>query len=158
MKLAIIAAIASNRVIGAGNSLPWHISEDLKRFKRLTTGHTVIMGRRTWESIGRSLPLRRNIVVSSRKIPGVESYGGLEDALRAVSEEDIVFVIGGGQLYAQALPRAEYLYLTLVKGEFAGDVFFPPYEQVVSTQFKVVVREDHTEYSFIDYERVHDAS
>ena len=154
MKLAIIAAIGRNRVIGNKGRLPWHIAEDLKRFKRLTINHTVIMGRTTYESLGHPLPNRRNIVVTSRTLPGVETYPSLDAALEHVSSEDLVFVIGGGRLYAECLDRADVLHLTMVEESPVGDTYFPEYEELVKTRFRPVFCEAHEGYVFIDYHRV----
>ena len=153
MKLALIAAIARNRGIGRQGSLPWHLSEDLKRFKRLTTGHAVLMGRRTYESLGRPLPNRRNIVLTSRPIPGVETHSTLESMLAAVKDEERVFVIGGGRLYSALLERADELYLTLVDREVEADTFFPPYEHLLAGRFREVSREPHEGFTFISYVR-----
>jgi dihydrofolate reductase len=131
MTLSVIAAVARNGVMGRENRLPWRLPADLKRFKELTWGHSVIMGRRTWESIGTPLPGRRFVVVSSRAGPGPEgvlTVRSLEAALDACAGEDEVFVIGGARLFAEALPRAHRLYLTRVEAEPAGDTFFPPLE------------------------------
>ena len=154
MKLAIIAALTRNRVIGKAGKLPWHISEDLRRFKRLTGGHAVLMGRATWESLGRPLPGRRNVVLSSGPVSGVEAYTSLPDALRALAECDTVFVIGGGKVYAQLLDRADELHLTLVHQEAEGDAFFPPYEHLLGTAFVEAARENHEGFTFVDYVRV----
>jgi dihydrofolate reductase len=154
VKLAIIVAIARNRVIGKDGKLPWHISEDLKRFKRLTTGHAVLMGRKTFESIGRPLPNRRNVVISSTPQPGVETFRTVAEALEALKDQEKVFVIGGGQLYASLLDSADELYLTLVDQNIEGDTFFPPYEQLLGTRFREVAREEHEGYRFVDYQRV----
>ncbi len=153
MKLALIAAVARNRVIGRDGRIPWHISDDLKRFKRLTVGHTVLMGRRTWESLGRPLVDRRNVVLSSRAIPDVETYPSVEKALEALSGEERVFVIGGAALYARFLDCADELYLTLVDQEPEGDTLFPPYEEVLRTRYRLTRREDHHGYHFVDYIR-----
>jgi dihydrofolate reductase len=153
VKLALIVAIAHNRAIGMEGRLPWHISEDLKRFKKLTTGHAVIMGRRTYESIGRPLPNRRNVVVTSRSLPAVETYPTLSQALDALSGEERVFVIGGGRLYTEALPKADELYLTLVGREVEADTFFPPYERLLEDSFIMTSRADHEGFSFVDYAR-----
>ena len=123
-KLALIAAIARNRVIGKDGKLPWHISEDLKRFKKLTTGHVILMGRRTFESMGRQLPNRRHVVITSRSIPSVETYRSIPEALNALANEEKIFVIGGGQIYAELLDRADELFLTMVDEEVDGDTFF----------------------------------
>jgi dihydrofolate reductase len=154
VKLAIIVAIAHKRVIGKDGKLPWHISEDLKRFKRLTTGHAVLMGRKTFESIGRPLPNRRNVVVSLTPQTGVETYHSISEALEALKDQDKVFVIGGGQLYAGLIDSADTLYLTLVNQDVEGDTFFPPYEHLLGTRYREVAREEHEGYTFVDYERI----
>ncbi len=156
MKLAIIAAVARNRVIGRDGKIPWHISDDLKRFKRLTVGHAVLMGRRTWESLGRPLADRRNVVLSSRTNPsvfppGVEMYPTAEQALEALAGEERVFVIGGAAVYARFLDCADELYLTLVDQEPGGDTLFPPYEELLETRYRLTRREDHQGYHFVDY-------
>lgn len=153
MKLAVVAAIARNRAIGKDGKLPWHLSDDLKRFKRLTSGHTVLMGRRTFESIGKPLPHRRNVVVSSRAIPGIETYPTVAKALEALHAEERVFVIGGGVVYAEVLARADELYLTLVRRDVDGDTFFPPYAHLLKKKFRLVSREDRGEFVFEDYVR-----
>ncbi len=127
-RLQIIVAMDPDRVIGRDNQLPWHLPEDLKHFKRITTGHTLVMGRRTYESIGRPLPNRRNIVLSRQpgwEAPGVEVYPNLASALAAAGEGPI-FIIGGAELFREALPRAAVLHLTRVHERFPGDVHFPP--------------------------------
>jgi dihydrofolate reductase len=153
MKLAIIVAIGKNRVIGKNGKLPWHISDDLKRFKRLTTGHAVVMGRRTWESLGRPLSNRRNVVVSSRALNNVETYPSFEAALKALAGQEKVFVIGGARMYAAALPRADELYLTFVDQSVDGDAVFPPYETLLTSHFKEVLREKHEGFEFADFVR-----
>ncbi len=125
--ISIIVATSLNWAIGRNNQLLWHISEDLKYFKKITSGHTVIMGRKTWESIGKPLPNRRNIVVSRslEKITDAEVYKSLELALKAAGNESL-FIIGGGEIYEQALPLAEKLYLTIVNLTVEdADTFFP---------------------------------
>jgi dihydrofolate reductase len=154
VKLALIVAVARNRVIGKGGKLPWHISEDLKRFKRLTTGHALLMGRKTYESIGRPLPNRRNVVISSTPQPGVETYRTIPEALEALTDQEKVFVIGGGQLYNCLLDSADELHLTLVDQDVEGDTFFPPYEQLLGTRYREVGREEHEGYTFVDYLRM----
>jgi dihydrofolate reductase len=153
VKIAIIAAIAKNRVIGKEGKLPWHISEDLKRFKTLTTGHAVLMGRKTFESLGRPLSNRRNVVLSSKPIPGVETCSSIPEALETLASEEKVFVIGGGQLYAQLLDRADLLYLTILDKEVSGDTFFPAYEHLISAKFNLVSQEVHEGFTFVDYVR-----
>lgn len=132
-RLSLIAAVAANGVIGNGNALPWRLPEDMKHFKALTLGHPVIMGRKTYESIGRPLPERRNIVVSRSpgfSVPGCEVVASLEAAVDSCADAvGEIFVIGGAQLYAAALPCAQRLYLTEIRAEFPGDTHFPSYDR-----------------------------
>jgi dihydrofolate reductase len=131
-RIALIAAVARNRVIGIDNRLPWRIAEDLKRFRTLTTGHSIIMGRRTWESIARPLPDRQNIIVTRRldfRAPGAQSAASLDDALEIVALPEPVFIIGGEALYRSALPVADTLYLTEIDHDFAGDARFPDFDR-----------------------------
>ncbi len=151
MKLALIAAIARNRVIGRGNTLPWRIPEDMKRFKRLTMGHAVLMGRRTYESLGRPLPGRRMLVVTSSPVAGVECFPTPDAALQAAAEEPWVFVIGGAALFQTFLNRCDALYLTFVDQDPEGDVLFPPYDHLLGTRYLLSSREDHDGYTFADY-------
>jgi dihydrofolate reductase len=128
MTVSLLVAVARNGVIGRDNELPWRLPADLTRFKELTWGRTVILGRRTWESIGRPLPGRRFVLVTSRPgdaPPGVTAVASLQDALAACAGEEEVFVIGGARLFAQALAVADRLYVTRVEAEPPGDVFFP---------------------------------
>lgn len=124
-----IAAMSLNRVVGADNKIPWHLPEDFKWFKQMTTGHVIVMGRKTFESIGKPLPDRETIVLSRSQFshPGVRVASGLDEAA-ALAGERQVFICGGAQIYAQALPFCSDLYLTLVKREVEGDAFFPPFE------------------------------
>lgn len=125
--ISIIVAVAENGVIGDRNTLLWHISEDLRRFKTLTTGHPVIMGRKTCESLGRPLPNRRNVVItrSETQIAGCEVVHSLDEALALFPADEEVFVIGGAQIYAEALPIADRFYLTRVHRDYEGDTHFP---------------------------------
>ncbi|HOC35935.1 MAG TPA: dihydrofolate reductase [Tenuifilaceae bacterium] len=160
MVISIVVATSENRVIGKNNQLLWHISEDLKRFKKLTTGHTVIMGRKTFESIGQPLPNRHNIVISRSeglKFEGCTAAKSLADALEIASTDEEVFIIGGGEVYRQALPLAERIYLTLVHANYEGDTFFPalnPNEWKVVREEKVSPTEGPG-ISFLDYVRQH---
>jgi dihydrofolate reductase len=124
-----IAAMSLNRVIGAGNKIPWHLPEDFKWFKATTTGHVIVMGRKTFESIGKPLPNRQTIVLSRSAWthPGVQTIRSL-DELPAMAAGREIFICGGAQIYAQALPLCSDLFLTLVKREVEGDAFFPPFE------------------------------
>ncbi len=158
--ISIIVAIASNGAIGRNNQLLWHISEDLRYFKKITGGHTVIMGRKTWESIGRPLPNRRNIVVSrsinADSLAGAEVYGSLENAITAASSDinnlstDFqIFIIGGGEIYRQALPVAHRLYLTLVHTPIEdADTFFPDIDY---NQWREVSRESQPRGEKFEY-------
>lgn len=135
-RLSLIAAVADNGCIGSENMLPWRLSVDLRRFKALTLGKPVIMGRRTWESIGRPLPGRKNIVVTrddTYVAEGADVVHSLPDALRvaAQAQPEEVFVIGGGQLYAAALDDADRIYLTRVRAEVKGDTFFPAIDPAI---------------------------
>lgn len=161
-EIVLIAAVAEeNRVIGRGKELPWHLPEDLKRFKRLTTGHPLIMGRRTFESIvhqfGGPLPDRRLIVLTSEgpfeEYPAVETYGSIEQALEAVTDEDVVYVGGGESVYRQFLPRADRLELTLVEGDFDGDTYFPPFEHLIGEEFERTNVDRRHGFRFVTYER-----
>jgi dihydrofolate reductase len=132
--LEIVAAVAANGVIGRGGGLAWHLPDDLKHFKQLTLGHAMIMGRRTFESIGKALPGRRSIVVSTTMTetpaPGVELASSLDEAIRsAASTPGPAFVIGGAVLYAAALPRAAVLHMTELDDAVEGDTFFPGYDR-----------------------------
>jgi len=161
-EIVLIAAVAEkNRVIGRGRDLPWRIPEDLKRFKRLTLGHPLVMGRKTFESVlhqfGGPLPKRRNVVVSRTmrrsEYPEVEVYGSLADALAALADSPVVFIGGGGTIYEQCLPFADRLELTLVSGDYEGDAFFPPFEHLVGTVFYVAAEEAREGYRFVTYVR-----
>lgn len=137
MQIAMIAAMAANRVIGLDNQMPWHLPADLKHFKAVTLGKPVIMGRKTYESIGRPLPGRRNIVISRQPAPAnspVEWVSSVEQALSLVSDVPEVMIIGGAEIYRQCLPLATRLYLTEIALEVAGDAFFPDYRQAASWQ------------------------
>lgn len=153
--ISIIAAMDENRGIGRGNKLLWHIPEDLKRFRELTRGHPVIMGRTTFESIGKSLPERTNIIVTrdtTYKAEGCLITHSLEDAIKLAKEKDRheLFIIGGGQIYAQALPSADKLYVTLVQGRYGADTFFPDYTAFTHVE-KKEERQDHNyRYTFLE--------
>jgi len=155
----IVAAVAANGVIGARGGLPWHLPEDLKHFKALTYGHPVIMGRRTWESLGRALPGRQNIVVTrSRALeaPGASVAASLEAALALCSRVPLAFVIGGGELYAASLRYADVLVLTEIQRDFEGDARFPPLDR---SGWREAERDPHAtaaglRYDFVRYERL----
>ncbi len=165
-EIVLIAALAEgSRVIGRDGDLPWHLPGDLRRFKRLTTGHAVLMGRKTFASVadrlGGPLPDRRNVVLTSRgelpppagDHPDVEAHGSVEEALEAVAGEEVVFVAGGESVYRQLLPEADRLELTLVEGEWEGDAFFPPFEHLVGDVFEVTAEEPGDGFRFVTLER-----
>jgi dihydrofolate reductase len=133
--LSLVVAMSENRVIGVENRLPWHIPEDLKRFKKITSGHSIIMGRKTFESIGKPLPNRTNIVITRNKeyrVEGVVTCHSLQDAIEWAGRapgSDEIFVIGGGEIFKEALPRAGRIYLTEVQWPFEGDAYFPAFEE-----------------------------
>ena len=141
--LSLVVACARNRAIGLKNQLPWRLPDDLKRFKELTTGAPVIMGRKTFESIGRPLPNRRNLVITRQvdfSSAGIETAASLEAAIELCSGTEQVFVIGGAEIYRLALPHADRIYLTWVESEVEGDAFFP---EGRSEEFDLVSRKEH---------------
>ena len=126
MTISIIVAMTNNRVIGKDNQMPWHLSDDLKNFKKLTLGKTVIMGRLTYDSIGKPLPNRKNIVLSrSLKDKKVDVLSNVAEALEVTSAEEEVFIIGGQDIYSQTIKKATKLYITMIDSEIKGDKFFP---------------------------------
>lgn len=150
--------MSSNRVIGVNNTLPWHISEDLKHFKSLTTGHTIIMGRKTYESIGRPLPNRRNIVISRNteaSYEGAEVVHSIEDAFTICKNDNEVFVIGGSNIYEQALSLVDYIYITEIKKSFSGDAFFPEINKQmwIESSRENHITNDGLEFSFVKYQK-----
>jgi len=153
LTLIAIAAVSLNRVIGKDGKVPWDIPEDLHRFMRLTRGHTVLMGRKSFESLGKPLPGRRNVVLSSKPIPGVESYTSIDAALTELRNEDKVFVIGGGEVFRQMLDRVDLIQLTIVEREVDGDTYFPHYEQLLESDFTLVKSEKHNGFRYEDYSR-----
>jgi dihydrofolate reductase len=152
MKISLIVALSSNRVIGADKQMPWHLSADLKKFKQITLGSPIIMGRKTFESIGRPLPGRTNIVVSRNAAyqpEGVVVFASLAAALSyACGESERVFVIGGASLYEAALPLAAELYLTQIHREFAGDTYFPVLDMSVWREVERVDIDDDPQVTF----------
>lgn len=129
--ISLIVAMAKNRVIGANGAIPWHLPGELKMFKAITMGHHMIMGRNTWESIGRLLPGRTTVVVTRQrgyKITGAIVAPSLDEAIAACGNDEEIFVIGGAQLYEAALPRADRIYLTEVDADVAGDTFMPRFD------------------------------
>lgn len=167
LKISLIAAISENRVIGRDNTLPWYIPEDLKRFKDITKGHSVIMGRRTFESIRRLLPNRTNIIITrdqEYRVEGAVIVHSLEEALQEASrlrtnnqepitDKDEVFVIGGGQIFEQAMEIADKLYLTIVHTTIDGDVFFPDYSGFTKEVYRRDSANEKYSYTFLDLEK-----
>lgn len=151
--IIIIAAMAKNRVIGKDNKLPWHIAEELKNFKRLTTGNTIIMGRKTFESIGKPLPNRNNIVVSTsmNQIAGITVCKTITEALeKAKLYSKETFVIGGGAIFEQTIQIADKMYISYVKGDYDGDAFFPEFNE---KEWDVEKKEEYPEFELVVYVR-----
>ncbi|KAF4513799.1 UNVERIFIED_CONTAM: hypothetical protein B566_EDAN011720 [Ephemera danica] len=153
-EIVIIAAVARNRVIGRDNHLLWHIPEDMAHFKALTSGHAVIMGRKTWESLPqrfRPLPGRHNIVVSRQKdyaAPGADLADSLENALKLASTAPVVFIIGGEQIYRQAMALADRLEITEIDLAPEGDAWFP---EIAGADWKKTTKTDEGDYAFLTY-------
>ncbi len=157
-RLTLIVAKAANNVIGHNNTLPWHLPEDLAHFKRTTTGNPIVMGRKTFESIGRPLPNRRNIVITRNPdwtAPGVEAAPSIEKALDLCADATEIFVIGGAQLYAETLSKANRLIVTEIQREYPGDAFFP----TIPSFFREISRisgrassDSSLQYDFVVYE------
>jgi dihydrofolate reductase len=160
MKISLIVAMARNRTIGVNNTLPWRIPEDLRHFKALTMGHHMIMGRKTFDSIGKPLPGRTTVIVTRNaalKAEGCIVAHSLQDAVKACAGDEEIFVVGGAELYAQALPLATTLYLTEIHQDVEGDAHFPQFNQGEWTE---VARVRHSqaepqslEYDFVTYRR-----
>jgi len=151
MKISLIVAMARNRAIGLGGQMPWHLSADLKRFKRLTMGYPVVMGRKTFEAIGRPLPGRDNIVISRKldfQAPGCRVFDDIDAALSSVAEAPKVFIIGGATLYEAMLDRADELHLTSIDRDFAGDTFFPAIDEQA---WREIDRDDVDDDQAVDY-------
>ncbi|WP_028773172.1 type 3 dihydrofolate reductase [Shewanella waksmanii] len=155
MKIAMIAAMANNRVIGKDNQMPWHLPEDLKHFKAMTMGKPIVMGRKTYESIGRALPGRLNIVLSRQadlNIEGVTCVTSIEEAKQVAGSCDELIIMGGGQLYQAMLPHADILYLTEINLDVDGDTHFPVWDdgswQKVSEES--AINDKGIQYSFIN--------
>lgn len=157
-RIYLVAAVAKNGVIGADGRLPWHLPEDLKHFKNLTLGHPIIMGRRTWQSLGKPLPDRENIVISRKagfEAPGASVAASLEAAIALCTGEPVAFVIGGAEIYAAALPFANGVVLTEIQQDYEGDTRFPDWDR---NGWRETQREAHTaaagmRFDFVLYER-----
>lgn len=159
--ISMICAIARNNVIGANNSLIWHIPSDLKRFKKITSGHTIIMGRKTFEALPGVLPKRKHIIITRDKNynvdnENVEIFHSVDDVLKQFkNSSEEVFIIGGGQIYKQFLPYADKLYLTILEKEFEGDTYFPEVnkDEWITEEKSEVITENDIDYYFIDLKR-----
>lgn len=156
--ISLVSAIGRNRELGKDNKLLWDIPEDMKHFRELTSGHPVIMGRKTFESIGRPLPNRTNIVVSrdpNYVAPKCIAVDSLQKAIERAKqvEQDEIFVIGGGQIYEQAMPLADKLYLTIVDADFEADTFFPDYSEFKKVVSKRQSKDLHYRYTFLELVR-----
>lgn len=142
-QISIVVAISENNAIGKDNQLLWHLPADLKHFKNITTGHTIIMGRKTYDSIGKPLPNRRNIIITRQKdlnLEGVEVVNSLEEALSLSKDEEEVFIIGGAEIYKQSIAVSHRIYLTRIHQEFEADAFFP---ELDDETWKEVEKVDH---------------
>lgn len=153
--ISIIAAIGKNRELGKNNKLLWNIPDDLKRFRKLTTGHAIIMGRKTYESIGKPLPNRQNIIITRDKnftAPGCTVTASLEEALNTArqNEKEEIFIIGGGQIYAQAIDLTNKLYLTYIDATFEADTYFPEYKRFKKIEKQEKGKTEKYTYTFID--------
>jgi len=151
--ISIIVAMDKNRVIGKDNKLPWHISDDLKNFKRLTTENTIIMGRKTYESIGKPLPNRNNIVVSTtmQPISGITVCKTIPEAIeigKTCGKE--IFIIGGGQIFKQTIPLADKMYISYIKKEYEGDAYFPEFNE---NEWNIEQKQDFAEFELVIYVR-----
>lgn len=159
MFISLIAAMDQNRVLGKDGKMPWHLPADLQHFKAITLQKPIIMGRKTFDSIGRALPRRRNIVVTRQSNwhqAGVEVVNSLQQALALVEDHEEVMVIGGGELYRQALPLATRLYLTLIDAAFAGDVTFPAWNAAdweITQQQQAEDQEQGITFRFVQMDR-----
>lgn len=165
MKISIIVAIDEKNGIGKNNQMSWHISEDFKRFKEKTTGHPIVMGRKTYESIGRLLPNRYSIIVTrdskftiqnSRAENNFCIVGSLEEAIDVAKKQngsEEIFIIGGGQIFQQAIKLADKLYVTKIKGDYDSDAFFPSFSDFKKIVFEKKSKEGNYEYTFFDLEK-----
>jgi len=161
MVISLIAAMTPDRVIGRNNQLPWHMPADLQHFKNLTSHKTILMGRKTYQSIGRPLPNRRNIIITrdtNFAAPGCEIFHSIDEALTALKDEAEVCIIGGSEIYLQTLARADFLYLTFIHATIDGDTYFPEWNK---NEWQEISREEHSSdernpysYSFITLQHV----
>ncbi len=156
--LSLIVATAKNRVIGVNNTLPWHLPEDLKRFRALTTGHHIIMGRKTYDSLGRLLPGRTTVIVTRNqayKVEGAIVVHSLKDAIAACGDDKEVFLIGGAELYKDGLKLANKLYVTEINAEYEGDAFFPEFNlsEWIAAEAEAYTSSNGLGFRYITYQR-----
>ena len=161
MKISLIVAMAANRIIGINKQMPWHLSADLKKFKQITMGNPILMGRKTHESIGRALPGRRNLVISRNynyQPMGCEVFNDIQHAIKSCANAQELFVIGGASFYKSMLPHAHFIYLTEIHQTFTGDTSFP---EINPKQWQEIAREDINDdtqvnfnYSFVKLQRL----
>jgi dihydrofolate reductase len=152
MTITVLAAVGANLVIGRAGGMPWHLPQDLAHFKATTMGHTMVMGRKTYDTIGRALPGRRTVVITRQQgwhAPGVEVAHSLAEAL-ALAGPTEVFVVGGSEVYRQAMPFADQMMLTEVEQSPEGDIFFPAFDPL---QWHEIARDQHEGFAFVTYER-----
>lgn len=160
MRISIISALAANRTIGINNSLPWRLPEDLKYFKSLTLGHHILMGRKTYESIGKPLPGRTTVIITRGNFPapdGVKIAHSLREAIDVCGDDQEIFFVGGAELYTQALPLADRLYLTEIQAEVEGDAWFPAFDKNRWREMSRDRRHEEKngmEYHFVVYDRI----
>lgn len=156
MKLSIIVAHDPNLVIGKDGELPWHFSADLKFFKKTTMGSPMLMGRGVFEELNeKPLPGRENVVLSrSQSYDHVPTFSSLDEALNYLSDQEQVFIIGGGEIYKQTIDQVDELIITQVKKEYEGDTYFPEYRDMIGEIWEEVWKEEHEEFSFVKYKRV----
>ncbi|RZK44166.1 MAG: dihydrofolate reductase [Pedobacter sp.] len=152
-KISIVVAISENNAIGKNNELLWHLPADLKHFKNITTGHTIIMGRKTFDSIGKPLPNRKNIVITRNtdlKVEGIDFVNSLEEALKLCGSDEESFIIGGAEIYKQALPLTSRIYLTKVHENFEADTFFPEIPEHLWKEIESITHEadDKNKYTY----------
>lgn len=158
--ISLIVAMDLKRTIGVDNQLPWHLPADLQYFKKVTSGHTIVMGRRTYESIGKPLPNRKNLILSTQSdffAPGCEVYPSIPELMKTVDPDEELFVIGGAGIFQAFLPIADRLYITLIDHVFAGDTFFPEIEeatwQLVSSEQGIKDEKNPYDYRYTVWER-----
>ena len=153
MRIYLIAALGTNRVIGHRGKIPWDLPEDMRLFMQRTTGHCVLMGRRTFDLLPEPLPNRRNIVLTHSPIDGIETFAALDGALRAVADEPEVYVMGGGKVYEQTIGSADGMILSHVHQAPEGDAWFPPYQHLIGPVYEEISRVAYDGFDLAEYRR-----